>query len=86
MASRDGIGAPRKPSTLERETAILEEAKRLQKHENRGLRYIDAIDACRRAQTSDDFVPTRNQINYSLQRLAAAGKIERRDGYMWHLK
>ena len=83
MASRDGIGAPRKPSALEREAAILQEAIRLKAVEKRGLRYEDAAQACERAVGIE---PTRKQVNYSLQRLALAGKLERRDGYVWYLQ
>jgi hypothetical protein len=83
MAARDGIGAPRKPSTLERERLILQEALRLHEVEKRGLRYEDAAKVCE-AGTGE--IPSRKQVNYSLQRLAIAGVIERRGGYVWHLK
>lgn len=83
MSTRDGIGAPRKPSTLEREEAILQEALRLRFVEKRGLRYEDAARACEQ-RTGEEL--TRKQVNYSLQRLANAGKLERRDGYVWYLK
>lgn len=82
MASRDGIGAPRKPSSLEREEAILAEAGRLRFSEQRGLRYEDAARACERALGE---TLTRKQVNYSLQRLAMTGRLERRDGYVWYL-
>lgn len=83
MASQDGIGAPRKPSTLEREAAILREAIRLKAVERRGLRYEDAARVC---TSSEGGEPTRKQVNYSLQRLANTGKLERRGGYVWYLK
>ena len=77
MAARDGIGAPRRPSTIERERLVLEEARRLAQIERRGLRYEDAA----RVLKGDT---TRKQINYTLERLARAGELMRRDGYNWH--
>lgn len=77
MAARDGIGAPRRPSTLERERLVLEEARRLTSAERRGLRYEDAV----RVLEGDT---TRKQINYTLERLARAGQLVRRDGYNWY--
>jgi alpha-D-ribose 1-methylphosphonate 5-triphosphate synthase subunit PhnI len=77
MAARDGIGAPRRPSTIERERLVLEEARRLAQIERRGLRYEDA----ERVLEGDI---TRKQINYTLERLARAGQLVRRDGYNWH--
>ncbi len=77
MAARDGIGAPRRPSTIERERLVLEEARRLTAIERRGLKYEDA------ARVLEDGL-TRKQINYTLERLARAGQLERRDGYNWH--
>jgi hypothetical protein len=82
MASQDGIGAPRKPSTVEREASILREAIRLRAVEQRGLRYEDAARVC---TSPEGDVPTRKQVNYSLQRLANTGKLVRRDGYVWYL-
>lgn len=84
MASRDGIGAPRRPSALAREEAILQEARRLRFSERRGLRHEDAARVCQGLDLLGP-APTRKQINYSLQRLATAGLLERRDGYVWHL-
>ena len=87
MAARDGIGAPRRPSTIERERLVLEEAWRLAQIERRGLRYEDVV---RILSPSDGRAtlaveaPTRKQINYTLERLARDGKLERRDGYNWH--
>jgi hypothetical protein len=77
MAARDGIGAPRRPSTIERERLVLEEARRLAQIERRGLRYEDA------ARVLEGDI-TRKQINYTLERLARAGELVRRDGYNWH--
>ncbi len=77
MAARDGIGAPRRPSTIERERLVLEEARRLAQIERRGLKYEDA------ARILEGDI-TRKQINYTLERLARAGHLERRDGYNWH--
>lgn len=79
MAARDGIGAPRRPAAIEREQRVVAEADRLSKVEKRGLRYEDA------ARVLEDGT-TRKQINYTLERLARAGKLERRDGYVWYLK
>jgi hypothetical protein len=77
VAARDGIGAPRRPSTIERERLVLEEARRLASVERRGLRYEDA------ARVLEDGT-TRKQVNYTLERLARGGQLERRDGYNWH--
>lgn len=77
MAARDGIGAPRQPSTIERERLVLEEARRLTAVERRGLKYEDAV------RILEDGI-TRKQINYTLERLARSGQLERRDGYNWH--
>jgi hypothetical protein len=76
VASKDGVGAPRKPSVLEREEAVLTEALRLHQTERRGLRYEDA------RKVLGDGV-TRKQINYTLERLARDGRLVRRDGYSW---
>lgn len=77
MAARDGIGAPRRPSTIERERLVLEEARRLASVERRGLRYEDAL----RALGGE---ATRKQVGYTLERLARAGQLERRGGYNWY--
>jgi hypothetical protein len=77
MASKDGIGAPRRPETINRDKAILAEAKRLQRREKRGLRASDAKRVVE-GEISD------NQIYYALRRLAQAGLLERRDGYSWY--
>lgn len=77
MAARDGIGAPRRPSTIERERLVLEEARRLAQVERRGLRYEDAVRVLKGEMT-------RKQINYTLERLARSGELVRRDGYNWH--
>lgn len=61
----------------------MSEARRLSDLEKRGLRYEDAAKAC---EASSGVAPTRKQVNYSLQRLAVAGRLERRDGYVWYLK
>ncbi|MCA1806346.1 MAG: hypothetical protein LC687_00480 [Actinobacteria bacterium] len=81
MASRDGIGAPRRLSALAREDAILTEARRLRFTERRGLRHEDALRACAEAT---GLIPSRKQIDYSLQRLAIDNKLERRGGYVWY--
>lgn len=78
MAARDGIGAPRRPSTIERERLVLEEARRLARVERRGLRYEDAVRVI-------EGEVTRKQINYTLERLSRDGQLERRDGYNWYL-
>ncbi len=77
MAARDGIGAPRRPSTIERERLVLEEARRLASIEHRGLRYEDAL------RVLEDGM-TRKQINYTLERLSRDGQLARRDGYNWY--
>ena len=77
MAARDGIGAPRRPAVLRREELVLAEARRLHEVERRGLRYEDAV------RVLGDEV-TRKQINYTLERLARDGKLERRGGYAWY--
>lgn len=79
MAARDGIGAPRRPSTIERERLVLEEARRLTAIERRGLKYEDAV------RVLEDGI-TRKQVSYTLERLRAVGLLERRDGYNWHPK
>ncbi len=84
MAARDGIGAPRRPSTIERERLVLEEARRLAQVEHRGFRYEDALRVLTAPAPSFEGTPTRKQINYTLERLARDGKLERRDGYNWH--
>lgn len=76
MAARDGIGAPRRPVTIERERLVLEEARRLAEVERRGLRYEDAVRVLEGAVT-------RKQVGYTLERLARDGKLERREGYNW---
>jgi len=81
VAARDGIGAPRRPSTIRREQLVLAEAHLLSVLERRGLRYEDAV---RVVVAAGDEVPTRKQINYTLERLARDGKLERRDGYNWY--
>lgn len=78
MAARDGIGAPRKPSTIERERLVLEEARRLAEVERRGFKYEDAI------RILGDGI-TRKQVGYTLERLAREGQLERRDGYNWYV-
>lgn len=77
MASKDGVGAPRRPSVLERERLILEEAIRLSFAERRGLRYEDAVRVLGPEVT-------RKQIGYTLERLARDGKLKRSGGYSWH--
>jgi hypothetical protein len=77
MAAQDGIGAPRRPSTIERERLVLEEAKRLTAIERRGLKYEDAVRVLGEEVT-------RKQIGYTLERLARNGQLERRNGYNWH--
>jgi len=77
MAARDGIGAPRRPSTIEREQLVLAEAHKLSVIEKRGLRYEDAVRVLEPGLT-------RKQINYTLERLARGGHLERRDGYNWY--
>ena len=81
MTARDGIGAPRKPSTIAREQRVLAEAHLLYVLQHRGLRYEDALKAC---LVEGEPAPTRKQINYTLERLAQDGKLERRDGYNWY--
>lgn len=77
MAARDGIGAPRRPSTIERERLVLEEARRLASIERRGLKYEDAARVLEGSMT-------RKQISYTLERLARGKQLERRDGYNWY--
>ena len=78
MAARDGVGAPRRPSTIERERLVLEEARRLASVERRGLKYEDAARIL-------EGEATRKQISYTLECLARAGRLERRHGYNWYV-
>lgn len=77
VASQDGVGAPRKQVTLERERLVLAEARRLSRDEKRGLRYEDAVRVLGEGVS-------RAQINYTLTRLASQAKLRRQDGYSWY--
>jgi hypothetical protein len=81
VAARDGVGAPRRQSTLAREQLIMAEAHALHVLERRGLRYEDAVRVC---LVDGQPAPTRKQINYTLERLARDGRLERRGGYNWY--
>lgn len=75
MASRDGIGAPRRREVVERDLAALTLIK---------ARADDGL--CTRLsdiRKALDPALSRSQCFYVLKRLEASGVIERRAGYLW---
>lgn len=77
MTTKDGIGAPRRKHVVERDEKALEY-----------IRLRAAEDLCTRlADVRKILDPSlsRSQVFYVFKRLEAAGKIERRSGYLWCL-
>ena len=75
MTTRDGIGAPRKRDVVERDQKALALIK--ERH---------ARNLCTRLSDVRKILDpnlSRSQVFYVFKRLEAAGRIERRAGYLW---
>jgi hypothetical protein len=72
MTTKDGIGRPRPPETVERDDKVL--AAVVELGSENGVRTANL-----RTKTGLDKMP----LVHSLNRLRRSGKVDRRDGYRW---